>query len=336
MFGAGSIARLTDELDAAGLGRALVITTPGRVADVARVLRVLGDRVAGVFDAAAPHVPVSVVERAATIVGSAAPDVLVAVGGGSSIGLAKALALRGQVSIAAVPTTYAGSEMTNIWGLTDAGVKRTGRDPRVAPAIVVYDPEFTLSLPPDVSAASGMNAMAHAVEALYAANATDEVRGWAEDAARGLAAGLPDIVLRPRDIEARDRIMRAAHLAGAALGQASMGLHHRLCHVLGGTFNLPHALTHAVLLPHVAAFNAPAAPDAMRRLARALGAVDADHAPAALAALTRRLGITVGLGALGLNRDDIPRVAELATERGYQNPRVATREDIRRVVEAAW
>jgi maleylacetate reductase len=333
VFGAGSIARLAEELDTAGLGRALVITTPGRAIDVERVLRVLGDCAAGVFDAAAPHVPVSVVESAAEVVRSAAPDVLVAVGGGSSIGLAKAIALRGLVSIAAVPTTYAGSEMTSIWGLTEAGVKRTGRDPRVAPVIVFYDPEFTLSLPAAVSAASGMNAMAHAVEALYAADATDEVRGWAEDAARGLAAGLPEVVLQPGDIDARDRVMRAAHLAGAALGQASMGLHHRLCHVLGGTFNLPHALTHAVLLPHVTAFNAPAAPDAMRRLARALGA---DEAPAALAALNRRLGIRVGLGALGLDRADIPRAAELATEGGYQNPRAATREDVLSVVQAAW
>lgn len=338
VFGAGSISGLADELDRAGLAgavhaRALVISTPGRADDARRVVAALGDRGAGMFDGAAPHVPVASVDRAATQVAAAVPDVLVAVGGGSAIGLAKALALRLPLPIAAVPTTYAGSEMTNIWGLTEAGVKRTGRDARVAPVIVIYDPELTLSLPPAVSAASGMNAMAHAVEALYAANASDEVLTWAEDAARGLAVGLPEVVLRPRDLDARERVMRAAHLAGAALGQASMGLHHRLCHVLGGAFNLPHALTHAVLLPHVAAFNAPAAPEAMRRLAGALGV---DDAPAGLAALNQRLGIRIGLGELGLERDDIVRVAKLATEGSYPNPRPVTTEAVRGVIERAY
>jgi maleylacetate reductase len=332
VFGAGAMARLAEELELASLGRAFVVSTPGRSADAAAVARALGARAAGRFDGALPHVPADVVDRAAVALDSTDADVLVAVGGGSAIGLAKALALRADLPIAALPTTYSGSEMTRVWGVTLAGVKRTGRDTRAAPAIVIYDSDLTLSLPPEVSAASGMNAMAHAVEAMYAADATDEVRALAFEAARALAQALPRVVDAPRDVAARDLAFRGAHAAGAALDGASMGVHHRICHVLGGTFGLPHALTHAVVLPHVAAFNAPAAPDAMRRLAGALGG---DDAPAALAALNARLGITAGLAALGLRETDIDAAAAAVADGRYPNPRPVTVADARRILLAA-
>lgn len=333
VLGAGAVDRLPAELDRAGWRRAFVISTPGRAAETDAVAAVLGERVAARFDRAVPHVPVAAVGDALAALAPAGADVLVAVGGGSAIGLAKALALRTGLPIAAVPTTYAGSEMTTIWGLTDRGVKRTGRDPRVASSIVVYDARLTLSLPPELSAASGMNAMAHAVEALYAADADDETRARAESAARALAASLPRTIEAPDDLEAREATLHAAHDAAIALNNASMGLHHRLCHVLGGRVGLPHAMTHAVLLPHVVAFNAPAASEAMDRLASALGVGDA---PAGLAALNRRLGIRARLRDLGLREADLAAAAAAAADGEYPNPRPASAEDVRAILAAAF
>jgi maleylacetate reductase len=260
------------------------------------------------------------------------PDALLAVGGGSAIGLAKAIALERRLPIVAVPTTYAGSEMTSIWGVTEGEVKRTGRDRGVALRLVVYDPNLTLSLPAAVSAASGMNAIAHAVEAMYAREAGPIATAAAEEALRSLARALPPIVTRPDDLEARVLALRGAHAAGVALELAAMGLHHKICHVLGGTFGLPHAPTHAAVLPRVAAFNASAAPEAMARIAAALGVADA---AAGLAALNDALGLTMSLGALGLGADDIDRAAALVTASAYANPRPVTADDVRALLRSA-
>jgi maleylacetate reductase len=205
-------------------------------------------------------------------------DCCVAVGGGSTVGLAKAIALTSGLPILAVPTTYAGSEMTPIWGLTAGGAKQTGRDARVLPRTVIYDPELTLGLPPRVAGPSGMNALAHCVEALYAPDTSPIVQLMAEEGIRALAAALPAIRVEPADLRARAGALYGAWLAGAALGTVSMGLHHKLCHTLGGSFGLPHAETHAVVLPYAAAYNRAAAPEAMSRAARALGATDAPGA----------------------------------------------------------
>jgi len=332
VFGVGSVTRLAAELDARGFDRPLVVTTPGRVAALAPVLASIGTRSAGVCDRAALHVPIDRVRAAVADVDRLAPDSLLAVGGGSAIGLAKAIALERRLPIVAVPTTYAGSEMTSIWGLTDGDAKRTGRDPSVKPRLVVYDPNLTLSLPPNVSAASGMNAMAHAVEALYAAGASAQAVDAADQALRSLARALPAIAAHPGDLEARTLALEGARAAGLALDQAAMGLHHKMCHVLGGSFGLPHAETHAVVLPHVVAFNAPAAPVAMARVAAALGA---DDAAAALADLGRALGLPTSLAALGFRDTDVDRAAELVTASAYANPRPATRDDVRALLRRA-
>ena len=242
------------------------MTTPRRDATIENVLGELGNKLAGVCDLAAMHVPADRVQRAVAEVDRVRPDVLLAVGGGSAVGLAKAIARERPLPIVAVPTTYAGSEMTSIWGVTSGDTKTTGRDPAVAPRLVIYDPVLTLSLPPHTSAASGMNAMAHAVEAMYAPNASPIAAAAADEAIRTLARALPSVVAAPRDLDARALALRGAHAAAVALELAPMGLHHKLCHVLGG-FGLPHAATHAALLPHVVAFNAPAAPEAMARIA---------------------------------------------------------------------
>lgn len=331
-FGAGAVEALRAELEILGWRHAFIVATPGRGALTAKVRALLGELAAAVFDGAAPHTPATATAAALERLPAGA-DCLVSLGGGSAIGLAKAVALETGLPIAAVPTTYAGSEMTAIWGASEGGIKHTGRDARVAPRLVIYDPTLTLDLPASVSAASGMNAMAHAVEALYAPNGTPYAAALAEGAIALLASTLPRIVADPRDLAARGDALAGAWLAGSALDHAAMGLHHRLCHVLGGMFGTPHALTHAVLLPHVVDFLAPAAPEAMTRMARALGV---PHAPRGLHALVLSLGITTTLADLGLTEDDLERAAGEAAAGAAAHPRPASAGDVRAILRAAW
>jgi len=334
VFAAGALARLPDELDRAGLRRVLLVAEAQPAhPQLQEVLAVLGPRVAGTFGEVREHVPVAFAERARAVVAELGVDGLVALGGGSTTGLAKAVALTTGLPIVALPTTYAGSEMTPIYGLTEHGVKTTGRDARVRPSIVVYDPLLTLSLPPDVSAASGINALAHSVEALYAVDANPVVSLIAEESIRALAEGLPRVVAAPDDVDARATSLYGAWLAGIALGSVSMALHHKLCHTLGGAFDLPHARTHAVVLPHAAAYNAQAAPEAMARIARALGVA---QAPQGLADLAHRLGVTETLRELGFPADGLDRAADLAAAAPYPNPRPIERDAIRALLARAF
>ncbi len=317
VFGAGTVARLPAELDKLGAQRALVLSTPGRAASVRAVAASLGTRCAGFYDKAVMHVPLEVAEDARRVAKELGADCCVAVGGGSTIGLGKAIAAASGLPVLAVPTTYSGSEMTPIYGLTEGGLKRTQRDARVLPRTVIYDPQLTLGLPPATSAASGMNAIAHCVEAMYAQDANPIVSLMAEEGIRALAAALPAIVGNPADAEARSEALYGAWLAGVSLGAVGMALHHKLCHTLGGTWNLAHAETHAIVLPHAARYNRDAAPEAMARIARALGAKDA---PGGLYDLETKLGLKMKLADLGMREADLERAAKIATEAPYPNP----------------
>ncbi|GGX43008.1 maleylacetate reductase [Streptomyces fructofermentans] len=321
------------EVERLGLRRVLVISG-ARGADVARrVADSLGPLCAGLHDEARMHVPAQVADRAVEVARETGADGCVAVGGGSATGLGKMVALRTGLPLLAVPTTYSGSEMTPVWGLTEHGGKRTGRDPAVLPRSVVYDPELTLSLPVGLSVTSGVNAVAHAVEALYAPDGNPLVSLMAEEGVRAMTSALAVIAERPSDLEARGRALYGAWLCGSCLGATAMGLHHKLCHVLGGTFGLPHAETHTVVLPYVLAYNAPAAPEAVRSLRRALGAEDA---PLALWNLAGRLGAPRSLARLGLKESDLAVAAERAAGQGYANPREVTVEGVLGVLRAAY
>jgi len=332
-FGAGATGELPDELEALGLHRVLVVTTPRGEGEVGPLLERLGGRVVGVFAQARLHVPVEVAEAAREQAVRLGADGLLAVGGGSPVGVAKVVALRTGLPIVALPTTYSGSEMTSVWGLTEGGRKRTGRDERVAPRGVVYDPEWTLGLPGRTSAESGMNAVAHAVEALYAHDGSPLSGLLAEEGIRLLGRALPEVVRDPLALEPRTAALLGAHLAGWALELTSMGLHHKLCHVLGGMFGLSHARVHAVLLPHVAAFQEPAAPAALARVARALGE---EHAGLGLHALNRELGITGTLRDLGLEPGDLEQVARAAGADAYPSPRRPTEDGVLELLRRAW
>jgi alcohol dehydrogenase class IV len=321
VFGAGSLVRLPAELDRLGAKRALVLSTPEQAETVRKVAASLGARAAGVYDRAAMHVPIETAEEARRRAAELGADCCVTVGGGSTTGLGKAIALTSSLPIVAVPTTYAGSEMTTIYGLTAAGMKKTGRDPRVLPKAVLYDPELTVSLPAAASAASGMNAIAHCVEALYAHDGNPINALMAEEGIRALARALPVVVRRPQDLEARADALYGAWLAGVSLASVGMALHHKLCHVLGGSFNLPHAETHSIVLPHAARYNRDAAGDAMARVARALGSADA---PAGLYDLEAKLGLKLKLAEIGMKEADLERAARIATEAPYPNPAPVT------------
>jgi len=318
VFGAGMIAQLPAELEALGAKRALVLSTPGRGSSVRRIAGSLGERLAGIYDGAVMHVPVEVAEEARRTAREVGADCCVAVGGGSTIGLGKAIALTSGLPVVAVPTTYSGSEMTTILGMTEAGIKKTQRDPGVLPKAVIYDPELTIGLPAAISAASGMNAIAHCVEALYAHDGNPINTILAEEGMRALASALPQIVADPGNLEARSEALYGAWLAGVSFATVGMALHHKLCHVLGGTWNLPHAETHSVVLPHAARYNRDAAPDAMARIARALNAPDA---PAGLWDLEQRLGLKMALRDLGMPESGLERAAKIATSSPYPNPR---------------
>jgi maleylacetate reductase len=334
VFGPGASKELPAELDRLGLDRVLTLCTPEQQESAATVAGTLGDRDAGVFPGARMHVPVSAVDAASAALVARRADGCVAVGGGSAIGLGKALALRHGTAVVAVPTTYAGSEMTPIWGLTEHGVKRTGRDRAVLPRSVVYDPDLTLSLPRQLSVTSALNAVAHAVEGLYAPDASPIVSLMAEEGARTILGALRPIAADPADRTARAAALHGAWLCGAVLGATTMSLHHKLCHVLGGSFDLPHAEVHAIILPHVLAYNAPAAPAMSSAMARAL-AVPA--APAGeLWRLGRELGVAPSLAAIGMPHDGLAEARRRVMAAPYANPRPVTAGALEAILSAAY
>jgi maleylacetate reductase len=336
IFGPGSLGELSKEVARLGAARALVVSTPGHANLAEEAARLLETRAAGIYAGAVMHVPVDTAHAACEATRRLTADCVVAIGGGSTIGLAKAIALETGLPILAVPTTYAGSEMTPIYGLTAGGRKNTGRDPRVLPKTVIYDVLLTLDLPPQITGPSGMNAIAHCVEGLYAPNANPITSLLAAEGIRALSRSLVRCVLNPRDLEARTEALYGAWLAGEVLGSVGMGLHHKLCHVLGGSFNLPHAETHTIVLPHAAAYNAAAAPDAMRAIADALPVGDAAEVPGALYDLAMLLGARVALQDIGLKESDLERAAEIACAAPYPNPRPIERVAVQKVLEQAF
>ena len=322
----GSVKCLAEEMDRLGTKRALLLTTPGRAAMVEAIGKHL--KVAGVFDKVVMHTPLEAANEARALAKSLNADCCVAVGGGSTIGFGKAIALTSGLPVVAVPTTYSGSEMTTIWGLSEGGAKKTGRDPKVLPKVVVYDPELTLDLPATVSAASGMNAIAHCAEALYAHDGNPIISLMAEEGIRSLAFSLPSVLSNGKDIEARSHALYGAWLAGCTIATTSVALHHKLCHVLGG-FGLPHAETHSIVLPHALAYNAPAAPEAMKRISAALQGKN-------LWDLEKSLGLPMRLADIGMKEADIERAAKFAVAAPYPNPRKVEYDPVLELLRNAY
>ena len=333
VFGAGAFGRVPEELDRLGPRRVLVIADRSGSAWADQLVERLGPRVAAQIREVRPHVPIADAEAARALARDSSADGIVTLGGGSATGLGKAVALEIALPILAIPTTYAGSEMTPIWGLTAGARKETGRNPVVQPRVVVYDPLLTMSLPPEIAGPSGMNALAHCVEALYAEGANPITSLMAEEGIRVLAQALPKVVGCPDDLEARTKVLAGAYLAGSAFAAAGSGLHHKICHVLGGAYDLPHAEMHTVVLPHALALVAPSVPEAIDRVAVALGASDV---PGSVYDLARSIGAPADLASIGMPEDRLDEAAELilAATRDYPIP--VTEKDIRRLLADAF
>ncbi|WP_417280962.1 maleylacetate reductase [Celeribacter sp.] len=332
VFGAGKRGDVAAELDRLGVTRALVLSTSFQKADADALAETLGDKAAGVFANATMHTPVEVTETAMSAYVAAGADGVIALGGGSTIGLGKAIAYRNDCPQLVVATTYAGSEVTPILGQTENGVKTTVRAASILPETVIYDPELTLGLPVGMSVTSGLNAMAHAVEGVYAQDRNPIASMMAIEGVRALRDALPVIAKTPADAVARGDALYGAWLCGTVLGAVGMALHHKLCHVLGGSFDLPHAETHSVMLPHTAAYNAGAAKEALQPLADLFGG----DLGVGLWQFAKDLGAPMSLRDLGLEETDLDRAADIAVKNPYWNPRPVERDATRALLGRAW
>jgi maleylacetate reductase len=332
-FGSGeAAANLRTQIASLGVGGVMLIASKAEMPMADEIAA--GLPIALRHDDVVMHVPVQVAERAREAAARNNIDALVSVGGGSTTGLAKAIAMTTGLPIIAVPTTYAGSEATAVWGLTEGAKKTTGVDLKVLPKVIIYDATLTTSLPVDMSVASGLNALAHCADAMWGPSADPINAALAAEGVRSLAAGLPQVVADPEGLEGRERTLYAAYLSAAAFASAGSGLHHKICHVLGGKYNLPHAQTHATVLPYVLAFNGPAAPDAEQRIATAFGSATAIDG---LLALKRQLNAPHALRDYGFAEDAIGEAAEaILPSVPPSNPRPVSVEDLRALLRAAW
>ena len=333
LFGAGRRTEVLNELERLGIERVLVISTADQSETCARFAAMVESRLGAIYPGAVMHTPVQVTEAALLQARQMNCDGVLSIGGGSAIGLGKAIAYRTDMPQLVVPTTYAGSEMTPILGQTEAGRKTTLRSPKVLPETVVYDPELTLTLPAFISGPSGMNAIAHAVEALYAEDANPIISLMAEESIGALAEALPRVVADGNDIPAREKALYGAWLAGACLGSVGMALHHKICHTLGGTFDLNHADVHCLMIPYSTVYNREAAPEAMAAISRALGGQDPGKG---LYDLMRAVGTRKSLAEMGLREADLDTASDQAVQNPYFNPRPVTREGVREMLQAAF
>jgi len=333
IFGAGYMKKLPTEMDKLGLKKALVLTTPNQSAAGEEIIQLIEHRAAGLFDQAVMHVPAETAAEASKIAKELGADCTVALGGGSTTGLGKALAVQMDLPNIVIPTSYAGSEMTNIWAITDAGRKVTARDNRAVPTLTIYDPELTLTLPPAFAGASGLNAMAQAVVNVATDKINPIVSSLATDAVRALYESLPVIMSEPGNMTARSQALYGACLAGGALGTGITSLHHKICHTMGGTYNMPHAETHAIILSHSVAYNAHAAREGTAQLARAM---NTDNAAMALYDLLKKLGVPSSLKEVGFKEEDIEQAAAITVENPFDNPEEVNEKRLRKLLQNAF
>ena len=332
-FGAGARRDIRAEIRGLGCSRALVLSTPQQADTALEFAEMIGSDAVGVFSKAAMHTPVEISAEAAAHATAIAADCVVSVGGGSTTGLGKAIAYRTDLPQIVVPTTYAGSEATPILGQTQDGRKTTLTDAKVLPEVIIYDAELVRTLPAAMTVTSALNAMAHAAEALYARDRNPLSTALSVEGLSAFVSSLPKVVQSPDDLTARGETLYGAWLCGTVLGQVGMALHHKLCHTLGGALGLPHADTHAIILPHAVAYNEQAVPDQLAPLAQALGG---DTAGGALHAFAASVRAPTALRDLGVTEADLDMAADLASQNPYWNPRPIDRASIRNLLHRAW
>ncbi|KAH0282692.1 putative maleylacetate reductase [Aureobasidium namibiae CBS 147.97] len=335
IFGQGKVSTLPQEAEALGVSKCLILCTKFQIKEAEMLTKLLGDKAVGIFDNATMHTPISITDEALDLAKSLNADSVVSIGGGSTIGLGKAISFKTKLPHICIPTTYAGSEMTPILGQTVDGKKTTESHPDIKPNVVIYDVDLTMTLPVEMSMTSSVNAIAHAVEALYAPDTNPIIQLLAQDGVRALASALPEIKTNPLSIPARTKAQYGAWLCAICLGSTKMALHHKICHVLGGTFNLPHADTHTAVLPHALAFNAPATPRAMELLAEALPEGKGD-AVKGMNILLEKLGMQMDLKRFGMKESDIEIGVQQTLSNAYSNPRKIEEGPIREMIRRCW
>ncbi|MDP3195650.1 maleylacetate reductase [Tabrizicola sp.] len=333
VFGHGTLTQVPDEVARLGRSRAMVLSTPHQQAEAQALAERLGAKAAGIFAGATMHTPVDVTDRAIAAYRAANADCVVSLGGGSTTGLGKAIAVRTGADQVVIPTTYAGSEMTDILGETAAGEKTTRRDPAIRPEVVIYDVDLTLTLPLALTVTSALNAIAHAMEGFYAPDRNPVTESLSRDAMPAFRDALPALAQNPQDKEARAKALFAAWGCSLTLGQVTMALHHKLAHVLGGSFGLPHAETHAVLLPHTTAYNEPAVGSLLLPISNTFGHGSAGKG---LWHFAKSVDAPMRLADLGLTAQDLDRAADIATKNPYANPHPVTRDGIRHLLQQAF
>ncbi len=371
IFGTGSLARLSEAVDHFHWQRLMLCTTGSarRNGHVSTLEAALGQRLVATYDHAQSHVPDFQVAEALAIAIEHQVDAIIGLGGGSPIGLAKAISQAleekrtGQaarasfptdqplVPVVAIPTTYAGSEMTAVYGMThhsaSSSRKITVTDPKITPKLVIYDPRLTLDLPPEMTASSGINALAHCVEAVYSITRHPLSTAAALSGAQHIAQALPRCYATGEDLEARTGMLIGSHLAAVALSNVAMGFHHGLCHALGGTAGVPHGIANAIVLPHAMRFNLNATAPQLAQIAAAIGlAVDDRSAEAAAEAAAQHIADLIGhmslpqrLREVGVNKADLPHLAEVALQsRAVQsNPKpIQNAAQIEAVLDGMW
>lgn len=333
VFGVGTFSRAPEELHHLGRHKALVLSTPFQEKDAQRLAKQLGSACAGVFSGAVMHTPVDVTTEALRVFSNKGADCVISLGGGSTIGLGKAIAYRTDVPHLVIATTYAGSEVTPILGQTENGLKTTVRDASILPETVIYDPELTYNLPVNMTVTSGLNAMAHAVEGLYAQDRNPVSSMMAMEGIAALHEALPAIIGDPRNPAARTDALYGSWLCGVVLGAVGMALHHKICHTLGGSFDLPHSETHAILLPHTVAYTEEAVPHLLAPVAALLGT---DRAALGLYDFALRIGAPTRLKDFGLTAGDLDKATDIAMRNPYWNPRPLEAAAIREMLQMAW
>ncbi len=333
VFGSGTMASAGEEVRRLGHAKALVLATPHQKADAEQLAARLGDLSAGLFAGAVMHTPVEVTDEAVAAYRASGATAVVSLGGGSTTGLGKAIALRTGADQVVIPTTYAGSEMTDILGETANGEKTTRRSPDIRPETVIYDVDLTLSLPVGLTVTSAMNAIAHAMEAFYAPDRNPVIVLMCKDAMAAFRDGIPRLIKDPTDHEARAKALYAAWCCSTALGYVQMALHHKLAHVFGGSFDTPHAETHAILLPYTTAFNEVAVGPLLAPIAEAFGG---GSAGGGLWDFANSVGAPLSLKEIGIKESDLDRAAAIALRNAYANPRPIDPGSIRELLQAAW
>ncbi|KAF9458400.1 iron-containing alcohol dehydrogenase [Collybia nuda] len=335
IFGTGTLDQVPQEIKRLGCSKALILTTPQQAKEGKELKKLVGDLAVGIYTNATMHTPTNITDDAVGLAQKLGVDCLVALGGGSTIGLGKAIALRTDLPQIVIPTSYAGSEATPIIGQTQDGQKTTQKTMKVLPEVIIYDISLTLTLPTQMTVTSGLNAIAHAVEALYAQEANPIIDLLAQEGIKSLAKALP-VVIRGKEqdvLQARSDALYGAWACGTCLGAVGMSLHHKLCHTLGGTFNLPHAETHTIILPHAIAYNAPYAKSAIAKVASSLGA---ENAAQAVYDLAKGLGVPYSLKELGMKEEDLEKAADIAVKSPYPNPAPLERERLLKLLRDAW